>query len=181
MRNCPGGILKEKKNTECVWISTTGICIKRVSWRCWKVRGWQALGGQPWGSCSSGAGLQHVGKAISYSQMLSGHHTSQAWIPQGHTNTQPLEALGRVTYQPQLRGALLCPMTERGSERMWDETRVYHYHVCTYVRVGVSVCGSSIRVSVCVCVCVCLCFACFCLCYGTFNPQLGGGNSHERR
>lgn len=62
-------------------------------------------------------------------------------------------------------------------QKMWDKTREYHYHVCTYVRVCVCVW----LIQSCVCVCVCLCFACFCLCYGTFHLQLGGGNIHERR
>lgn len=42
---------------------------------------------RPWGP-------EHVGKTISYSQMLSGHYSSYAWTPQGHTNTQLGKALG---------------------------------------------------------------------------------------
>lgn len=38
--------------------------------------------------------LEHVGKTISYSQMLSGHYSSYAWTPQGHANTQLRKALG---------------------------------------------------------------------------------------
>lgn len=37
---------------------------------------------------------EHVGKTISYSQMLSGHYSSYAWTPQGHANTQLRKALG---------------------------------------------------------------------------------------
>lgn len=38
--------------------------------------------------------LEHVGKTISYSQMLSGHYSSYAWTPRGDDpNTQLRKAL----------------------------------------------------------------------------------------
>lgn len=100
MRNSPGGIHFNKIQSvlgipplECVLSGCQGSVEKCEGDGPWK----EAVG-----SCSSGVGLQHVGIAITFSQMLSGHHTSHAWPPQGHTNTQLVEALGRVTYQPQL-------------------------------------------------------------------------------
>lgn len=50
----------------------------------------EPLRGRPWGL----EALEHVGKAISYSQMLSGHFSSHAWTPQRHTNTQLRKTLG---------------------------------------------------------------------------------------
>lgn len=90
MRNSPWGILFNKTQSM-FGFSLVEFVLRRVSRRCWKgPRETGLLRGRLWGP----EALEHVGKTISYSQMLSGQYSSYAWTPRGHTNTQLGKALG---------------------------------------------------------------------------------------
>lgn len=108
MRNSPRGILFNKTQSmfgfslvEFVLSGCRGG-VERVRWRRAFLRG------RPWGPEAP----EHVGKTISYSQMLSGHYGSYAWTPRGHTNTQLGKALGHwiwtTTRRNRLQGIFSC-------------------------------------------------------------------------
>lgn len=85
VNNSPRGMLLNK--TEYVWFSLVEFVLSGCRGGVERVQGSRAFVRGP-------EAPEHVGKTISYSQMLSGHCSSYAWTPQGHTNTQLGKALG---------------------------------------------------------------------------------------
>lgn len=88
MKNSPRGILFNK--TRCLDFHWWNLYKAGVEEVLKGSMGDGSLRGCPWGLDA----LEHVGKTISYSQMLSGHCSSYAWTSQGYANTQLRKALG---------------------------------------------------------------------------------------
>lgn len=66
-------------------------------------------------------GLEYVGKTITYSQMLSGHHGSYAFTPQG----MPKHTAGEYIRAPPTRGNRLEAICSHVSRVCWRENSCY--------------------------------------------------------
>lgn len=126
MRNGPTGTLFNKAQ------SLFGFSVLEfVLGRCWggveKVREKLTFVKTPVGPKAP----DQVSKIISYSQMLSGHYSSYAWIPHGQTNTQLGKTFWTQNFQPQPEGigyggfSTACQMCASETKRVgnWENTR----------------------------------------------------------